>query len=570
MNSTIEKNVDDSSTTAMAMLPEHGYVAIDQFVDKHTQKTPLFSKAREMSLVIAAIVLAFGLRLFAGLHAGLEVDEPIYRYAAAYAAHYGFPAVRAVVNQPTIPFLYHPPFFLWLLAGWFKLWGSTSYLTGRMLNILISVAILTTLYAFVRNTIGKTTALLTILLVGSDAWLVFTNQAIYFENSQMLFIILAIWAYWWATQADKTQTRSYTSRYLLAGVLVGWVLVYKQIGGYLLISILLGLLLQRKHWRGHALLLLAMCSVIAAYVIGMHLTFGNLFDSATITQIARTLWSRKSPGLSYGPSTALQIIINRYWIFPLTIFTLVGGSALVAIRFLQHLFKKKKEAHPVLLAWALGGVIFALSISLKSPHYMILWLVPLYTYLSKECSPLLQKGLQRVKRRHAQSLQTPQPTLHAWYTRPILWRVILILVLLVNVWSFQARFLHIPGDPLIQSEDYMNTYLPVNALVVTQDFIAVDIIPNYVNIAYIDTPTKIFQSGATYAAFYWSTTEPLPTSFGNTNTYCTPIKTFTGFKDHVELCKLNTTALATMLTKHTGTMTNVIYGASIHHGLLLR
>ena len=77
-----------------------------------------------------------------------------------------------------MPFLYQPPFFLWLLGLWLKLWGSDSYLTGRLFSVLCSVGMLGLLYAFVRMHIGKGVALLTLLFVGSDVWMIFTNQGI--------------------------------------------------------------------------------------------------------------------------------------------------------------------------------------------------------------------------------------------------------------------------------------------------------------------------------------------------------------------------------------------------------
>ena len=122
----------------------------------------------------------------------------------------------------------------------------------------------------------------------------------------------------------------------------------------------------------------------AEYTLAMHAAFFSQFDSATVTQILRTLWGQQSPGLTYSPLTALQAIVTRYWIFPITILVLVGGSLLVVVRFLQHLLGKRKEEDPIVLGWALGGVVFALSISLKSPHYIILWLVPLYILVSKD------------------------------------------------------------------------------------------------------------------------------------------------------------------------------------------
>jgi hypothetical protein len=109
----------------------------------------------EAGIIALLLAFAWGVRYLTALHTGIEVDEPIYRYAAAYAAQYGFPAVRAPAKEQMIPFLYHPPFFLLLLAQWFKLWHSDSFLTGRLFNICISTLMLALLYLFVRLKIGR-------------------------------------------------------------------------------------------------------------------------------------------------------------------------------------------------------------------------------------------------------------------------------------------------------------------------------------------------------------------------------------------------------------------------------
>lgn len=478
----------------------------------------------EIGIVGLLLAIAWAARYFAALHAGIEVDEPIYRSAAAYAAQYGFPALRAAYHRQTIPFLYHPPFFLLILAQWFRLWHSTSFLTGRLFNVCASTLLLALLYLFARHKIGRVEAVLALLLIGSDAWIIFTNQAIYLENSQLIPILLAVWAYWWATEADESLGRQVAGRYLMAGVLVGCVLIYKQIGGFLILSILANWLLQRRHHRGHLLLLITALFILAEYLLVMHLSFGSLFDYATYIQIERTLWGRSSAGLTYGPLAALAAIGNLYWMFITTILTLIGGSSLAIMRAFQHLFRKR-QGNTIILSWALGGVVFAISISLKSPHYMILWLVPLYLLI-------IQEGCQWA-RQHMVPLQR-----ETWIA------LATVILLLINLWSFQARFLHIPGDTLAETDAYINRNVPANAVVVTEDYIGSDIRASYININFVQTPEAVYRSRAQYLALYWSTTEPLPKSLGNITSYCYPMATFSGFKDTVEICQINQKVLA--------------------------
>ncbi|MBV9020863.1 MAG: glycosyltransferase family 39 protein [Chloroflexi bacterium] len=487
---------------------------------------PYLDRLREIGIVAVFLLMALCLRVFAAFHTSIEVDEPIYRYAAAYTARYGFPSVRAAYQQQTIPFLYHPPFFMFLLAEWFKIWGSDSYFTGRLLSVITSLIMLVILYIFVQKITNKTVALIVLFLIGSDAWILFTNQAIYLENSQMILIILGVEAYCLATNTNSVDRKRYFMRYLITGILIGLVIVYKHIGVFLLISVASNLILQRKHLRGHILLFIATTAVVAVYVSSMQLVFGGLFDYATIVQIHRTLGATSSPGLSYSPITALQAIYSRYWIFPTTIIVLIGGSIFTLIRCVHQVLGKRK-GETITLSWALGAIVFALSISLKSPQYMILWLIPLYIFLVKELYSML--GNRTRINKYAVKTSTA---------------ILVGITIIINLWSFQMRLFHFSGDILAEAAQYINTNLPPYAIVATEDYVDVDITPQYVNDNFIDTPAKLYWSDATYAAFYWSTTEPLPKSLGNINSYCTPLRTFTGFKDHMEICQLNRTILA--------------------------
>ena len=476
---------------------------------------------REITFVGIILVIFWGIRYLAALHAGIEVDEPIYRYASAYAAQHGFPAVRAEAGQRVVPFLYHPPFFMLLLAQWFRLWHSTSFFTGRLFNVCASTVLLGLIYLIVRIKIGRIEAILALVLIGSDGWIIFTNQAIYLENTQLILIVLAVWVYWWAT--ESTDGKRVVYRYFVAGILVGCVLIYKQIGGFLILSIFANWLMQRRHVKGHILLLVIASFLLGMYFLVMHLSFGSLFDSATLIQVRRTLGERSSPGLTYSPLTGIMAVANLYWMFIVTILVLIVGSMLAIVRGVQYFFRKR-QGNTIILSWALGGVAFALSISLKSPHYMILWLIPLYIFVIQEGCQWAQSHLLWLQR-------------ETWIT------LIAVVLLLINVWSFQARFLHLSGDTLAEADSYINRMIPANTIIVTEDYIGTDIDASYVNSNLEQTPKAIYYSHAKYLALYWSTTEAIPASLGNVSNYCLPMATFTGFKDHVEVCQIDELAL---------------------------
>jgi 4-amino-4-deoxy-L-arabinose transferase and related glycosyltransferases of PMT family len=494
----------------------------------HTQS--LYPLIIDAIIIVFLTTLSISLRVIAALHTGTEVDEPIYRFAAVYFLHHGFPAVRPELSEPVIPFLYHPPFALMLLGAWFRLWGCETLLIGRMLSILCSSLFSVILYLFLARSTRRTIAISACLLMAIDPWLIFTNQAIYLENSQMLFCALFAWSYWYAIASKDGSAREYIGRYALTGIFLGIAIIWKHIGGFLVISVLAHFLLQRKHLRGHLVLLGIATFIIAAYVIAMHYWFGELYDYATMVQIKRTLWNRYSPGLNYSPWEALQVIYLRYYIFPITILVLIGGALLTIVRYCQHLFKRRPltAGNTTVLTWALGGIIFAAISSLKSPHYMILWLVPLYMLIAIEGVPLFERLVQQTKANGGFLPLAARAGLV----------VCLCLVVGANLWSFRMRFLNHFGDTLTLADTYINQHIPDNAVIITQDYFGVDIQPRYINIAGITRSDQALNSSASYMALYWSTTEPLSTTLQAVHARCTTMAAFTGFKDHVEICRL--------------------------------
>lgn len=508
-------------------------------VRRSKQQRNVFNIIQEWGIVGLLLLIALLVRLFAAFHAGLEVDEPIYRNAAVLTLQYGYPTIRPAYLHPFTPFLYHPPFFLFFLAGWFQLWGSTSYLTGKMSSVVISIVVLLLLYGCTRQMIGRKVALVALLLIGSDPWIIFTNQAIYLENSLMILVVLAIWVYWRATLTAPSPRISYMGWYALAGLLAGSVIIYKQVGSFIVPTVILSFLLQPKHWLGHAVLFVMALLVVISYGLTMHDAFGTLYDAATWDQVLRTLGQKKAPGLNDSVTMVLAAIWSLYWMFFMTILALLSGGALTLIRYVKQLFRWGKVNQPVILSWALGGLVFAIGISLKNPHYMILWIVPLYLVLSQ--------GIVEVFWHKKIPFRLGLKGFSSY--APTLGLLLCILILMGDAFGFQARFTNIPGDTLQQADEYMNQTLPPNALVLTQNYIGVDLTPQFLDITLITTPQQIFQKGVTYMALYWSQTQPISPSLGPVDLYCAPLETFNGFKDHVEVCKIDRVALAAVVNQ---------------------
>jgi len=508
-----------------------------------TLPLPASSPPKQRRIVQESIIVGFFLamvfliRSYAAMHTGLEVDEPIYRDAAISVLQHGYPAIRPAYQHPYIPFLYHPPFYFYMLAGWFYLWGSTSYFTGRMYSVITSVIVLLQLYLFTRRVFGWKRALLVLGLVGSDVWVIFTNQAIYIENSLLLLVIPAIWAYWCATSSSTSSRARNLGWYILAGLFAGCAIIYKHIGGFLVIVFVLHLCLRRKHLLGHAVLGGMIALVVECYVLAMHLVFGSLYDHATLHQVYRTVGLKAAPGLNADLLTMLHVIWNRYWIFFITIIVLVGGSILCLVRYVQGVFRLRKIAQPVIVCWALGGVFFAAVISLKNPHYTILWIIPLYVLLAQEIADVFWIS----------PLQVSGFRLSQYIQIRVLGVIVCVLVLVGNNFTYQGRFVNLPPDPLLGVASYTNETVPSTGLVLTKNYIGVDLQPPFLDIDLITTPKQIFQRKISYMVLYWSESEPLPSSLGPVWRYCVPMKEFIGFKDQIEVCKIDSVVLQTLV-----------------------
>jgi hypothetical protein len=482
----------------------------------------------EAAAVGTLLVVGVGLRVVAANHLGTLVDEPVYRSVSAFTWHNGYPALRPPAGVAITPFLYQPPFFFYLLGGWFALWHSSSLIVARYLSVLISGIMLAVLYVVSRKLLGGVAALLALFFVAVDPWIILTNAAVYIENSQLVLILVAVWAYWRATRADESARRDYVFRYVLAGLLLGVAMVYKQIGSYLVLAVLINLLLtRRQHWRGHGYLLGTAAVVLVAYLGSMQAIFGSAFDHGTYTQLLRALGLRYSPGLNYSPLTAVKAVLQTYWIFVMTVATMVVGGVIAVTCLVQQL-RGRRQRETLVLSWALAALLSAPTIALWDPHYFVLWLLPLYLLIAQETVGWATwiGARMRVQRRVGRLAVAGG----------------LAVVLLVNLWSFQDRFLSGAGDTLVSAVSYVNQHVPSADTVATENYIGAQIKSPYVAIQ--TTPAGLYATHASFLALYWSLTEPIPASLGNTSAYCVDARIFNGFNDHAEVCRLVPAILA--------------------------
>jgi 4-amino-4-deoxy-L-arabinose transferase-like glycosyltransferase len=459
-----------------------------------------------MVFLFPILALGLFLRMIDLGRTALEVDEAANHEVAMSIYNTGTPSFKPELGQVAQPYLFHPPFGFDILAGWAKL-TSTSFDSARLLNVFASMIVLLLVFAILCR-YGKGVALLGTLFVALDCWIVLTNRMIYLENMLLIPILIGVWFLIKAGESGKTRT------YVLAGLAFGIAIIFKHIGIYLVLSIVATWLLVRKDNRGYFWMLMALTFVVLAYVIGMRANFGQIFFDQEFTEFDRLIGTSAARGINFGPIDALRIIADKYWIFVTTVITLVFGWILVTVRYLRSFHKRDiASGHAVLLSWAVAGFVFAVVSKLKSPNYLILWLVPLYMYLA-------------VVIIHWASGQ-----------KKILVPALAVAFVFVNMLSWNYRIIQTSGDALRDSAAYINNDVPSDAVVATESSIAPLIIQQYVR---LDTMTSDKLNKVDYIAYYTSSTvrvTDLPPIAQEAIQNCQTVQEFSGFKDKVTLCK---------------------------------
>lgn len=439
----------------------------------------------------------------------LEVDEEPNTAIAQSVFALGYPTLKPEYNQTQQPYLFHPPLGYDIMAGWFGILGDSSIEGARLFNIIVSVAMMILAFEFMRRTHGGV-AVISAIFIAIDAWIVMIGRMNYLENLQLLITIPAIWFYW---QANKTGKFTF---YLAAGFLIGLTVIYKHIGLYLILAVVVNWILVRRDYRQHLCLLLIVGCVVDVYELAMCLRYEDLFFAQQFVQFERLFGGLNSRGMNFGLGEALRIIVDRYWIYISTVIAILLGWPLIALRYVGALLQRIDAGDSVLLSWAVGGLVFAVLSRLKSPHYLVLWLIPLYLFLALW---LIQWAKGR---------------------KLLLIPAICLLFIAVNIFTWNQRFARSYGDPLRQSAQFINDNLPQSAVVATESYIGLLIKQPYVDIETANTAEK--WKDVEYLAIYTSTTattDSLPTLAQWATKLCVPMASFKGFKDSVVVCKLS-------------------------------
>src|SRR5580658_9045150 len=347
------------------------------------------SGSQPRAFVIAglfALVLLAGtaLRLYKlGASPAWQWDEAVYWRVAVNVQH-GMLTEHPLLGVAWTPFLYQPPFYVLLLAGWFDLTGATIF-HARVLGVISIALTLVLLFRLLWKIHGPKVALFAIVPVVFDGWLIYIQRVSYIENVLVLVVVGGFLLY------QRALERPSWYRFALAGAVLAFAAIFKQTGAYAIIAMLLCWLIVRRAHKEHLVLLGVAAAVIVVYIVAMTRMYDvpgrPWFTEQSLVQLRRVLGLQQSGGTLVAPSAVVHLLAAQYRYFVPSV--LVGGASLaLAVRRLLQCYRARDwapaQGNALLFSWmAAGVVVFGFS-SLKFPQYFAMILIPAYCFLWTE------------------------------------------------------------------------------------------------------------------------------------------------------------------------------------------
>lgn len=451
---------------------------------------------------------------------GFDWDESVYANVGENLATSGRLEAKTEYNEVPEPYLYHPPFYFWLLAGWFRLFGS-GITEARTMAALSSLIVLVLLLGFLRKQIGNW-ALLAVVLIAVDGWMVFSNRVSWIENVMMPIGIAALWVYL------NAYRRMDTRLFALAGILIGFVTVFKHVGLYFWVAVLIHWLITREQAKRHWVLVGCAAAMVASYIISMTLAFGNDFWRESGIQLIRIAGLRESRGALNELIDFVVPLTQQYRIFAMTVLLTVAVVVVLVIRALGCFRNRSVAAlngHTLLFAWALSALTCFAVLQLRLPHYFMMIVVPLYSYLVAEV-----KRLYEYATAHCSEVNRPLTL------RPAIIASVVVAVILGASLSGALLRLNDDSNALRETATWVKANLPPDARVIAEEPVGTAIGQPYCKI----WRAAECEKSARYLITYVSTTQDLPNSLALYRMIGQGAveAEFVGFKERITVYKL--------------------------------
>jgi 4-amino-4-deoxy-L-arabinose transferase-like glycosyltransferase len=473
-----------------------------------------------IAIALLAVVMVIGaLARLTGLgnKPGWQSDEPVYTDIAGNILRHGALNEHIQIGMSWAPFLFHPPFYFVLLAGWFKLFG-VGIPQARMLSVLDSMLMFGLLAWLLWRLHGRAVTVLTMVLVIFDGWLLYVQRISYIENTLILIVVAALVCY------ERALRRPSAASFILTGALLGFVVVFKHTGLYVVAAVALNWLIIRREGKMHLLMGAVAAAIIALYVAGMIWLFDfgphKWYIAQSIIQVERVLGIRQSRGTLGSPLKLLHLLTHQYAIFIPSLIVATAALVMLVRRGIECWRSRSFEpvrANSLLFSWSVAGIIVFGASQLRFPQYFILVLVPMYCYFWTE--------LFRIAR--------PTPARLAAIT------AIAATIGIAGVGSFYDRVLTHKDNALWQVKQYAHNRIPADDVIITEEEIGDEIHQKWCSVA---RAGACFRS-ATYAITYQTYLQPIAppgdTAFTLIMKGAKPVASFTGFKEVITVWMLH-------------------------------
>jgi 4-amino-4-deoxy-L-arabinose transferase-like glycosyltransferase len=378
---------------------------------------------------------------------GWQSDEPVYTAVAANVARFGTLNEHIQYGLSWSPFLFHPPFYFLVLAGWFDLVG-TGVPQARVLAVLMTLIMFALLCRLLWKLHGPRVALVTLTLVAFDGWLLYIQRVSYIENTLFVLIMTGLLMY-----QRALERRGWLS-FLVAGMVIGCATVFKYTGVYLIVTVGIYWLIVRREHRLHLTLLGGWAFILALYAAIMtplfHVGPNNWFISDNLLQLERVTGLRSSGGTLTSPLALGYLLAHQYAVFLPSLIVATASFVLVVRKVVQCARTRSVaplERNTLLFSWTVAGIIVFGASRLRYQQYFALLLVPMYSFLWTEL-------LHTVAR----------------YSRPRrIAAAVAAVVVLAGLGSFYLRVVSRNDNVLAQTRQYALTEIPQNDVVLTPE-----------------------------------------------------------------------------------------------------
>jgi len=489
----------------------------------HRRQTP--SPARNyMGIGILLLIAATFVRFFQiGSRPGTEWDEPVYTWVGRMLADHGEIQTKTEILAQPEPYLYHPPFYYGLLAGWFKMFGE-GITQARVLAAIGSIVTLALLWVFLLRLIGNW-ALLAVGLIAFDGWMVLTNRISWIENTMMPLGVLALYLYHRALlNNDKLGS------FALAGFALGALASYKHHGIYFLLAVVIHWIIVRRYKGGHVVLLGAAAATIGAYLITMFVIYGDTYARESGIQVLRSLGKEVSRGSINGLGDVVEPLMAQYKIYVATVIMLVFGGVLLVVRTVKIVKQNAAvKAGPnygqtLLYSWALAGVLLIGGVQVKLPQYFMMAIVPMYCFIVSEAKTFAEAHASMPANRFGYGTR-----------RHIVVGALAVVVMLGGLSAASVRFYGGSDQALGTVSTWVDKNTPIDTIILTEESVGTAINRPY---------CKLWRGrtcvGATYLILYTSHTQQPPTDNGLPDLILSGTKVFEakGYKETLTVLRL--------------------------------